>query len=210
MKILLDLQGAQTESRLRGIGRQALSLAKAILRLNHDHEIAVLLNGRLSDGLAIVTDDLAPLLSPRSIKVFYPPGAVAEREPGNLWRAHAAEYLRERFIAQLAPDLVHISSLFEGFVDDAVTSVGQLETDILTAVTLHDLIPLLDPARYLKYNGPRRHWLRRAQALKRADLLVSVSESLQARSGRGPPHRSRADRRHLGRRRSQVPGRSGR
>lgn len=36
MKILLDLQGAQTESRFRGIGRQTLSLARALIRRGGD------------------------------------------------------------------------------------------------------------------------------------------------------------------------------
>lgn len=177
MNILLDLQGAQTESRLRGIGRQALGLATAILRRNRDHEIAILLNDRLTDNLDALRQHFAALLPEDRIKTFHPPGAVAERDPRNLWRATAAELLREATIARLQPDIVHLSSLFEGYVDDAVTSIGRLGTRFVTAATLHDLIPLADADRYLGDPGPRRHWLRRAQSLKRADLLVSVSEA---------------------------------
>ena len=177
MKILIDLQGAQSESRLRGIGRQALSLAKAMIAAPRGHDISVLLNARLDANLVDLTEELAPLLTRGRLVTFRPPGAVAERNPDNLWRTRAAERMREALIAQLRPDLVHVSSLFEGFVDDAVTSVGELQTTIATAVTLHDLIPLADAKRYLRQEGPRRHWMRRAQALKRADLLLSVSEA---------------------------------
>ncbi|QEF95972.1 glycosyltransferase (plasmid) [Formicincola oecophyllae] len=105
-----------------------------------------------------------------------PPGSPAERHEENGWRTRAAELIREQFIAELSPDIVHLGSLFEGYVDDAVTSIGLFDTNFLTAVTLHDLIPIVDPKRYLSELRPRRHWLRRAQFLKRADLLLSVSE----------------------------------
>ena len=39
MRIVIDLQGAQTENRFRGIGRYSLSLAQAIVRNRGDHEI---------------------------------------------------------------------------------------------------------------------------------------------------------------------------
>ncbi len=37
MRIVIDMQGAQTESRFRGIGRYSLSLAKAIVQNRGDH-----------------------------------------------------------------------------------------------------------------------------------------------------------------------------
>jgi hypothetical protein len=37
MRIVIDLQGAQTQSRFRGIGRYSLSLAEALVSINHAH-----------------------------------------------------------------------------------------------------------------------------------------------------------------------------
>ena len=51
MRIVLDLQGAQSESRVRGIGRYSLSLALAIARNAGDHEIVIALNGLLLDAV---------------------------------------------------------------------------------------------------------------------------------------------------------------
>ena len=44
MRILIDLQGAQTGSRHRGIGRYSLDITKAILRNSDNHEVLILLN----------------------------------------------------------------------------------------------------------------------------------------------------------------------
>ena len=175
MKILLDLQGAQTESRFRGIGRQTLSLARALIRRAQGHDVHVLLNRRLNEGLEALVEEFSELVSTSNVHLFGVPGATAERDPGNLWRTYAAEHLREAAVAEIAPDIVHIASLFEGYVDDAVASIGWFDAPYATAVTLHDLIPLADPERYLSEAGTKRHWLRKAQFLKRADLLLAVS-----------------------------------
>ena len=43
MRIVIDLQGAQTESRFRGVGRYTLSIAKAMCREADGHEIILLI-----------------------------------------------------------------------------------------------------------------------------------------------------------------------
>ena len=48
MRIVIDMQGAQTESRFRGIGRYALSFTKAVLRNRGEHEVILALNGPVS------------------------------------------------------------------------------------------------------------------------------------------------------------------
>jgi glycosyltransferase involved in cell wall biosynthesis len=45
MRIVLDMQGAQTESRYRGIGRHTLALAQAMVRNRGEHEIILVLSG---------------------------------------------------------------------------------------------------------------------------------------------------------------------
>jgi hypothetical protein len=89
--------------------------------------------------------------------------------------ACAAAELPSEKLTDLRPDVVHLSTLFEGFVEDLVTSVGQLDSTLPTAVTL--LIPLLHPQTYLTRSAANRAYLRRAESLKRADLLLAISES---------------------------------
>lgn len=177
MKLLLDLQGAQTESRFRGIGRQTRSLARAILADRGNHDVHLLLNAALVDGLDDLITEFTPLLEKGRLHVFNAGTGVAQRDLNNLWRTKAAELIREAYIAGLKPDVLHMGSLFEGFVDDAVTSIGSFDVPYKTAVTLHDLIPLINPKQYLGEERHRLYYLRRVQALKRADRLLSVSES---------------------------------
>ena len=51
MRILVDLQGAQTESRFHGIGRYSLEISLALARSPRDHEIWLLLNGAFDDSV---------------------------------------------------------------------------------------------------------------------------------------------------------------
>ena len=57
---------------------------------------------------------------------FHFRGRVAEHDPANIWRSRAAELIREHFLMELAPDVVHVFSLFEGWADDSTTSIGAL------------------------------------------------------------------------------------
>lgn len=178
MRIVIDLQGAQTESRLRGIGRYSLALAKAIVCHRKDHEILIALNGLLPDTIEPIRAAFDGILPQENIRVWYVPGPVQEHEPGNDERRKAAELIREAFIASLNPDVIHVTSLFEGYIDNAVTSIKTFDYTTPVSVSFYDLIPLLDPDSYLKPNPVyESHYLRKISHLKRADLLLGISQS---------------------------------
>src|SRR5262249_4355990 len=92
-------------------------------------------------------------------------------------RRDAAELLRESFLAHLAPDMVLVTSLFEGFGDDAVTSVGRLFSDIPTAVILYDLIPLVHKDPYLIDPAVEAWYMSKIDHLLRSNLLLTISEA---------------------------------
>ena len=48
MRLLIDMQGAQSASRLRGIGRYSLSLVTELVRQAQGDEVHLLVNGLLS------------------------------------------------------------------------------------------------------------------------------------------------------------------
>lgn len=185
MRIVIDMQGAQTESRFRGIGRYTLSLAQAIVRNRDEHEVVLALNGLFPDTIEPIRAAFDGLLPQENIRVWYAPGPVRECEPGNEWRREVAEHIREAFLASLRPDVVHISSMFEGYADDAVTSIGVFAPQIPTVVTLYDLIPLLNPEAYLKPNPAyARYYQQKIEYLKGANQWLAISES-SAGEGRG-------------------------
>ncbi|KTC62814.1 glycosyl transferase family 1 [Pseudomonas fluorescens ABAC62] len=173
MRILIDLQGAQSDSRFRGIGRYSLALAQAIARNAGNHEVWLALNGRLPDSIADIRTEFAGLISPERIRVFDLPDEVSQ----GAWAARAAEVVRESFLASLDPDVVLISSLFEGYLSTAVTSVGKVPVKHQTAVVLYDLIPLMNEEVYLSTQQLKDYYQRKISSLKSADILLAISDS---------------------------------
>lgn len=177
MRIVLDVQGAQTANRLRGIGRHTEALTKALLRQAQGHDVHIALNGRFSETVEPLRAAFDGLLPQERIHVWEAPGPVSDLDPGNAWRRRVAERLREAFLMSLRPDVVHISSLFEGLGDDAVTSIGTLAADPPTSVTLYDLIPLLHRETYLSDPNCEAWYERKIGHLRRARLWLAISES---------------------------------
>ena len=178
MRIVIDLQGAQGDSRTRGIGRYSLSIAQAMVRNRGSHEVIIALNGLFTETIEPIRAAFDGLLPQENIRVWHAEGPVHPLDPSNTWRRHTAELMREAFLASLQPDIVHITSLFEGFVDDAVHSIGLIPAKIPTAVILYDLIPLIQSDVYLKQNTTYEAFYREKLAyLKRSDLYLCISES---------------------------------
>ncbi|MEG0043702.1 MAG: glycosyltransferase, partial [Massilia sp.] len=176
MRIVIDLQGAQSESRFRGIGRYSLALALGVARNAGEHEVWLVLNAALGAAIADIRTAFAGLVPPERIRVFDIAGASAEIDTANCAQARSNEALREYFIERLAPDAVLVTSLFEGFVDDAVVSVGAFAGGSHTAVVLYDLIPFLNPAAYLGTDAQRSYYERKIASLRRAGLLLAISD----------------------------------
>jgi glycosyltransferase involved in cell wall biosynthesis len=177
MRIVIDLQGAQCDSRFRGIGRYSLSLALAMARNAKGHDVWLALNSAFPQSIIDLRQTFEGLVDPAQIRVFNNSGHTAEVVPDNAWRVRTSERMREHFLEQLKPDVIHIPTLFEGYGDDAVTSVGSYTSGHKTAVTIHDLIPLMDQANYLPNPLIRDFYFRKIESLKRAGLLLAISES---------------------------------
>lgn len=178
MRIVIDMQGAQTESRFRGIGRYALSLAQAIVRNRGEHEVILTLSGLFPDTIEPIRAIFDGLLPQENIRIWYAPGPTLEADPANALRCRVAELLRETFLESLKPDFILVSSLFEGLGDNAVTSIGLLKRSIPTAVVLYDLIPLLSPDEHFRSNRIHQEfYARKMDSLKQSDCLLAISES---------------------------------
>lgn len=176
MRIVIDLQGAQGSNRQRGIGRYTLSLAKAIVKNRGKHEILLALNGLFPETILPIREAFNGLLPQENILVWYTHQPVNSLNLENDWHRKAAELTREAFLARLNPDFLLISSLFEGLDDNAVTSINMLH-HVPTAVVLYDLIPLIHRHIYLENPVVEKWYLNKLDHLKRADLVLAISES---------------------------------
>jgi glycosyltransferase involved in cell wall biosynthesis len=175
MRIVLDLQACQASSMHRGIGRYSLSLALAIARHSAGHDLRIVVNSAFPDSAAALRTTFGALVPAAAISAFATPLPTAEGDPRNRWRLLAAERMREHYLASLRPDVVHVSSLFEGLGDDSVNSLLHGNGRFETAITLYDLIPLLRKERYLDDPNQAAWYYRKLESLKRAELLVAIS-----------------------------------
>ncbi len=177
MRLVIDLQGAQTESHRRGIGRYSLAFALAIARHRGDHEILLALNGRFPGRIESIRASFDGLLPQEQIRIFDVPAPVRANDPHNRDWQRKAELIREAFLADLNPDVVLLTSLFEGYVDDAVTSIGRLaQGNWRTATILYDLIPLA-VAEDVFVNSAHRAWYQdKIEDFRRTDVFLAISD----------------------------------
>ena len=174
MRLVIDMQGAQTASRFRGIGRYTVSLTQAMVRMaSPDHEILLVVNAQIPEGLWAVKRAFEGLLDQNNIRVFDVPAEAGDGGWGNA----ASEPIREAFIASLKPDAVLLTSVFEAHLHKAVTSIGRVPSLHKSAAILYDLIPLLHPETYLKSQEQKDFYSEKIATLKKTDLLLSISES---------------------------------
>lgn len=176
MRIVVDVQGAQSLNRTRGIGRASIELVHALARCAGANELWLLANGALTESLADFEANFGDAVPLERTRLFDVPGDVWEAAPANLWRARASELTREAFLQDLRPDAVVVTSLFEGLHDNAVTSIGALGSGYQTAAVLYDLIPLAYPDIYLPDALSKRWYFRKLQSLKNAGALLAISQ----------------------------------
>lgn len=183
MRIVIDMQGSQTPgSRNRGIGRYTLSLSKALARNRGEHDVIIVLSNLFPETIEQIRADFLGIVPQDRICVWHAPDRVGYLDPGNTWRRKAAELIRESFLASLNPDIVYVSSLFEGVVDEAVVSIGMLTSNTYpTAVALYDLIYLINRKKYLVRPLLKSWYENKLDHLRRADILLAISESARRR-----------------------------
>ncbi|PZU77972.1 MAG: group 1 glycosyl transferase [Rhizobium sp.] len=183
MRIVIDLQGAQGgSSRFRGIGRYGLSLTQWMAHNRGAHEVFVALNGEFAESNEPLRAALMDYLPPENIIVWDAPAPNFGADTNNAERRKAAELIRESALARLDPDYVLISSVFEGWGENVVTSVGRLSSTVPTAIILYDLIPLIHRDIYLRDATLASWYENKLSYLREADLLLAISESSRQES----------------------------
>lgn len=175
MRIVLDLQACQGSSTHRGIGRYSMALTLGMLRQGGRHDFRIVLNNRFPDSVATLRKTFDGKLPQSHISAYALPAQIWEHQTQNSWRLRAAEQVREHYLASLAPDVVHMSSLFEGLGEDACVSALHSRNQFDSAVTLYDLIPLVRKQTYLTDPHVANWYYRKLQSLKNAELLLAIS-----------------------------------
>ena len=178
MRIAVDMQGAQsTSSRNRRIGRYTMALVQGIARNRGDHEIILALTGAYAETIEPIRAAFDGLLPQVNIRIWHPVVPINAADHTNLWRRRASELLREVFLESLRPDAILVTSMFEGYSDDIVTSIKRLNSHTTVGAILFDLIPFLHGDIYLLDPAVRAWYEEKIEQIKLADVLLSISES---------------------------------
>lgn len=178
MRIVIDMQGAQSSgSRHRGIGRYTMALALAMVRNCGSHDIHLALSGQFPESIDDIKNRFSGLLSNNNIHVWFAPTPACFINDSNITKRKDSEKLYWKFLNSLEPDIIHITNLFEGLTDDAVSYVSPCFPRPVVAVTLYDLIPYLNPNSYLSNSKVKEWYLEKVQHLKCADLWLAISDS---------------------------------
>ena len=119
MRILLDLQAMQTESRYRGIGRYARSLIQSLSSISSAHELVLVLTDLFPETVAPLREFLGAL-NLNNIVVFNGLSGVRAMDMETKLNRQIQEKIYSTFVADLQPDVVIVLSPFEGYVDDAL------------------------------------------------------------------------------------------
>lgn len=177
MRILIDLQACQIEgNRVRGIGRYALALIKAILEIGNDHQFILLANRSLTNIRHQFRSELLDSCSQIYYCEWYSPGALSAEDIENKCNRLIAKHMRDYAIQRLKPQLVYIPSFFDGFRDDSVLGISNSNQGIPTVVTHYDLIPLVQSEIYLDplpaYN---KFYRAKIEEIKSAKILFTIS-----------------------------------
>lgn len=174
MRLLIDLQGAQATHYQRGIGRYSLSLALALVRQKGEHEVRLLLNAHFVQSAEEIRSAFAGHLPDDLIHFWQGSEPFEESSLVQVPRRNSAAQLRSASIASIKPDVVLITSLFEGPDNAAIVEIDVNEPP--TAVVLYDLIPWIHKSSYLS-TPSMENWYRACLLeLKKANLLLSISQ----------------------------------
>jgi glycosyltransferase involved in cell wall biosynthesis len=183
MRVVFDLQACQAIGDASDASVYALALLTAMADERRGHELWLVLNGSLPRSVDSLRASFAESVPRDHIAVFTVAGPVAGRDPRNEWRRRVAERVREAAMAELEPDVVLVSGLFEGFADDAVTSVATLDAAGFSTAVIHGGVPPL-AASAGSDAAQARLWVEeKLRSLRVADLVLAATHRARMDAG---------------------------
>lgn len=177
MRIAIDLQAVQSDSRFRGIGRYAMGLAEGIVRNRGNHDIFLVLNGSLPESVQTVRENFAGLLPPENIVLWYTPLPLKYFEWGGMEHHKIGSILQSFCTLNLKPDVVLFCTLLGDFCDTFTCDLNRLQGFTRMATVFYDLIPYRDPDRCLggKESPVYQRYMDLFDQMRHIDLFFPIS-----------------------------------
>lgn len=177
MRLVVDLQSCETDSRDRGIGRYAMNLVQALAsELGREDELALAIDMADARRMRDLRNELhRKHVQAKVVAYGYPTTSHTDTSPA---ARQLAGQLRSHFFASLRPDALLIPSFFETGTAYSMELDWSVLAGIATAAIAHDVIPLHFPDHYLPDGGFFSRWYpARLQKFARFDLVLANSES---------------------------------
>jgi glycosyltransferase involved in cell wall biosynthesis len=178
MRIVIDMQSIQSGSRYRGIGRYSLNLVQAILRINKKHEIILILNALFPETIEPIRASFNGLISQENIRIWYSLDNLPYYYSRDLNRIKIAEKIRNQFIVSLCPDILLLTSVFEGYKDKSIISIDNNQKKYMNIAIFYDVIPLIYHKEYLDNDKTYKFFYnKKLKEILKANQFFTISKS---------------------------------
>jgi hypothetical protein len=130
----------------------------------------IALNRNIEDTVEDIRSEFNDVIAPSEIFTWNHSEDIRYLSTENYTGRSTAELIREAALSSIHPDVILVSSLFEGLTDNAATSLNRIVKNVPTAVILYDLIPLIYPSPYLDNIKVARWYNEKISHLKKSGL----------------------------------------
>lgn len=177
MRIAIDIQGMQTESRFRGIGRYIGSLLDAFSEVSAEHEVFLVVNASFPESVMELRERFSRPNSNFHIVQWHRTGTADHHTAEAEVASAASRSLFLAFIDELKPDLFLCSSIFEGYLNTAITAVPKRnQRNYIYAAIIYDLIPFRMASVYLQDENYAVFYRKKLAELHNLDLCLTISD----------------------------------
>lgn len=177
--LLFDLQSLQNGSSKRGIGRYAREHFNGLLGIGQDaFDMHCMLDLTYEAQAGDVLGEYAGRLAADRIHGYRYPTGMWSAYPTAEPEAAFSEELVRLHVEAMAPDVVHVPSLFEGAVE-ACAGLGRVARarGSISSCLVHDLIPLVMEEHYLADPRARAWYQHKTAQLREFDVLLANSQT---------------------------------
>lgn len=177
MRLVVDLQALQTESRFRGIGRYVRCLSKALAKNRGEHEVFFAVNGSLEESAQAVREQFADILPPENIISWYTPLPLKFFETCGPVNQKIGSLLYTCRILESKPDFVLFGSIFASLAEDFICDVTLLKNYTQLSAVVYDFIPYWNPDKYLggKNTVLYARYMELFEQLRQANVFFTIS-----------------------------------
>lgn len=178
MHIVIDMQGAQTSSRFRGIGRYTRGIVAALIDFCKKDKVTLLLNGMLPEGQKEVFANFSSFVPLENIRVWNGPmHSPCQNGPGAVEKMHAEKCYEDALI-ELKPDAVLLTSVLAESENNFTCSLARISQYAVICAISYDFLPMHSPDRYLGGTDSPLYqlYLNNMEMLKFVDIFFAISE----------------------------------